>query len=112
MLSLESASHHEALKVLFDTLSSKNLIDSLAAIGHRVAHGGSAFKHSVLITPEVIEKIKTLSVLAPLHNPANLTGIEAAQALLPSLPQIAVFDTAFHQTLAPAAYTYAIPYEY
>lgn len=112
VLSLESASHHEALKVLFDTLSSKKLIDSLAAIGHRVAHGGSDFKHSVLITPEVIEKIRALSVLAPLHNPANLTGIEAAQALLPSLPQIAVFDTAFHQTLAPAAYTYAIPYEY
>lgn len=112
VLSLESASHHEGLKVLFDTLSSKNLIDSLAAIGHRVAHGGSDFKHSVLITPEVIEKIKALSVLAPLHNPANLTGIEAAQALLPSLPHIAVFDTAFHQTLTPAAYTYAIPYEY
>ncbi|MBG6240397.1 MAG: propionate kinase [Candidatus Symbiopectobacterium sp. Clec_Harlan] len=112
VLSLESASHHEALKVLFDTRSSKNLIDSLAAIGHRVAHGGSDFKHSVLITPEVIEKIRALLVLAPLHNPANLTGIEAAQALLPSLPQIAVFDTAFHQTLAPAAYTYAIPYEY
>lgn len=112
VLSLESASHHEALKVLFDTLRDKKLIDSLAAIGHRVAHGGSDFKHSVLITPRVIEKIKALSVLAPLHNPANLTGIEAAQALLPSLPQIAVFDTAFHQTLAPAAYTYAIPYEY
>lgn len=86
VLSLESASHHEALKVLFDTLSSKKLIDSLAAIGHRVAHGGSDFKHSVLITPAVIEKIRALSVLAPLHNPANLTWIEAAQALLPSLP--------------------------
>lgn len=112
VISLQDASHHEALNVLFKTLTEKKLNDSLAAIGHRVAHGGNDFKQSALITPDVIEKIKALSVLAPLHNPANLTGIEAAMALLPHLAQVAVFDTAFHQTLAPSAYTYAIPYEY
>ncbi|MCL2892611.1 propionate kinase [Brenneria tiliae] len=112
VISLQEANHREALNVLFKTLTEKMLIDNLAVIGHRVAHGGSDFKHSVLITPQVIEKIKALSPLAPLHNPANLTGIEAAMELLPALAQVAVFDTAFHQTLAPAAYTYAIPYEY
>ncbi|MCL2899657.1 propionate kinase [Brenneria tiliae] len=112
VISLQEANHREALNVLFKTLTEKKLIDNLAVIGHRVAHGGSDFKHSVLITPQVMEKIKALSPLAPLHNPANLTGIEAAMELLPALAQVAVFDTAFHQTLAPAAYTYAIPYEY
>ncbi|PWC18843.1 propionate kinase [Brenneria corticis] len=112
VISLQEANHREALNVLFKTLTEKKLIDNLAAIGHRVAHGGSDFKHSELITPQVMEKIKALSPLAPLHNPANLAGIEAALELLPALAQVAVFDTAFHQTLAPAAYTYAIPYEY
>lgn len=77
-----------------------------------MAHGGSDFKHSVLLTDDVITRIRELSVLAPLHNPANLTGIDAAMSLLPHLPQVAVFDTAFHQTLPPAAYTYAIPLAY
>jgi len=98
--------------VLFARLSAQRLLETLCAIGHRVAHGGSDFKQSVLVTDEVIERIRALSALAPLHNPANLVGIEAARALLPALPQVAVFDTAFHQTLSPAAYTYAIPLEY
>ncbi|WP_285129119.1 propionate kinase [Leclercia adecarboxylata] len=111
-MALAEASHQHALDVLFGKLAERQLLNSLTAIGHRVAHGGSDFKRSVRVTDEVIEKIRALSALAPLHNPANLIGIEAARALLPALPQIAVFDTAFHQTLSPAAYTYAIPLEY
>jgi propionate kinase len=109
---LSEASHVCALKALFAELAERQWLRAVHAIGHRVAHGGSEFKHSVLINPDVIEKIRALSALAPLHNPANLTGIEAAMALLPDVAQIAVFDTAFHQTLPPAAYTYAIPLEY
>lgn len=109
---LEQADHRCALQTLFAVLAEKALLASLCAIGHRVAHGGSEFSHSVLLTPAVIEKIRQLAELAPLHNPANLTGIETAMALLPTLPQVAVFDTAFHQTLPPEACTYAIPLEY
>ncbi|WP_313070830.1 propionate kinase [Atlantibacter hermannii] len=111
-VALDQASHEHALSVLFARLSAQRLLETLCAIGHRVAHGGSDFKQSVLVTDDVIERIRALSALAPLHNPANLVGIEAARALLPALPQVAVFDTAFHQTLSPAAYTYAIPLEY
>jgi len=112
VIALEEASHLRALEALFAKLREQQLLKTIVAIGHRVAHGGSDFKRSVLITEAVTEKIRALSTLAPLHNPANLTGIEAARALLPTLPHIAVFDTAFHQTLSPAAYTYAIPLEY
>lgn len=110
--SLTGASHHCALKTLFAKLDSLALLPRLCAIGHRVAHGGSDFTQSVRLTESVIARIRALSALAPLHNPANLTGIEAALALLPSLPQVAVFDTAFHQTLSAEAYTYAIPLAY
>ncbi|WP_414164752.1 propionate kinase [Superficieibacter sp. BNK-5] len=110
--SLSEASHHQALRALFARLDDMALLPRLYAIGHRVAHGGSDFQQSVLIDAQVIARIRELSALAPLHNPANLIGIEAAMALLPALPQVAVFDTAFHQTLSPAAYTYAIPLEY
>lgn len=109
---LPEASHLSALKALFAELHQRQLLPAVRAIGHRVAHGGSEFKHSVALNSEVIEKIRALSGLAPLHNPANLIGIEAAMTLLPSVAQVAVFDTAFHQTLAPEAYTYAIPLEY
>lgn len=81
------------------------------AVGHRVVHGGESFQKPMLIDEEVINAIKTNIPLAPLHNPANLTGIETAQALFAGVPQIAVFDTAFHQTLEPQAYLYALPYE-
>lgn len=109
---LPEASHLSALKALFAELNQRQLLPAVKAIGHRVAHGGNEFKKSVAIDSEVIDKIRELSVLAPLHNPANLIGIEATMTLLPAVPQVAVFDTAFHQTLAPEAYTYAIPLEY
>jgi acetate kinase len=81
------------------------------AVGHRVVHGGARFFEPTLITPLVEINIDELSVLAPLHNPANLAGIVAARKAFPGVPHVAVFDTAFHQTLAPAAYTYAIDTE-
>jgi propionate kinase len=109
---LTGSSHICALKTLFGKLERQALLPHLCAIGHRVAHGGSDFKQSVLLNDSVIKRIRELSALAPLHNPANLTGIDAAMSLLPHLPQVAVFDTAFHQTLPPEAYTYAIPLLY
>jgi acetate kinase len=82
------------------------------AVGHRVVHGGERFTRSVLLTPEVEAQIEAIIDLAPLHNPANLRGVEAARAVLGAgVPQVAVFDTAFHQTLPPHAYLYAIPYQ-
>jgi acetate kinase len=80
----------------------------ITAVGHRVVHGGTRFTEATVITDEVENEIDALSVLAPLHNPANLVGIRAARKALPGIPHVAVFDTAFHRTLAPAAYTYAI----
>ena len=86
-------------------------LDEVQAVGHRVVHGGEKFNKSVLITPEVKEMIIKCIELAPLHNPANLKGIEAIEQALPGVPQVAVFDTAFHQTMPDEAYMYAIPYE-
>ena len=86
-------------------------LDEINAVGHRVVHGGEKFNQSVLITPEVKEMIIKCIELAPLHNPANLKGIEAIEQTLPSVPQVAVFDTAFHQTMPDEAYMYALPYE-
>ncbi|WP_030913510.1 acetate kinase [Streptosporangium amethystogenes] len=103
--------HRAALKVVADLLAAEGLgIDSpeLVAIGHRVVHGGTTFTEPTLITDEVVRKIEELIPLAPLHNPANLTGIEVARRLRPDLPQVAVFDTAFHATIPLAASTYAI----
>lgn len=85
--------------------------DEIGAVGHRVVHGMEKFNKSVVITPEVIEKIKECYTVAPLHNPANMTGIEAVTELLPGAPQVAVFDTAFHQTMPAKAYMYALPWE-
>ena len=84
--------------------------DEIDAVGHRVVHGMEKFNKSVLITPEVIEKVKECYPVAPLHNPANITGIEAVSEILPDAPQVAVFDTAFHQTMPAKAYMYALPY--
>lgn len=86
-------------------------LEEIQAVGHRVVHGGEKFNKSVLITPEVKEMIVKCVELAPLHNPANLKGIEAIETALPGVPQVAVFDTAFHQTMPDEAYMYAIPYE-
>jgi acetate kinase len=100
--------HETGMRQVLDKLGSAH---NIAAVGHRVVHGGSLFDRAALITPEVEKQIDDLSALAPLHNPANLLGIRAAQAALPGVPQVAVFDTAFHQTLPAAAYTYAIDAE-
>ena len=89
-----------------------NDVSEIDAIGHRVVHGGEKFKASCLITDEVIETIRELSPLAPLHNPAGILGIEAARKVFGNIPMVAVFDTAFHSTMPPKAYMYAIPYEY
>lgn len=86
--------------------------EEISAVGHRVVHGGEKFNKSVLITEEVEEAIRQCCELAPLHNPANLTGIDACRELMPSVPMVAVFDTAFHQTMPKHAYMYAIPQEY
>ena len=87
-------------------------LSDIDAVGHRVAHGGEFFNCSVRVTPEVESKIEKCNDLAPLHNPANLLGIRAVGKLMPSIPQVAVFDTSFHQTMPDYAYTYAVPYEY
>ncbi len=108
---LADADHAQVLKKLFAVLSELNLFDSLTAIGHRVVHGGEYFKESALITPNVLNKIEACSALAPLHNPAAITGIKAVTEQLPDIPQVAVFDTAFHQTMPAHAYLYGLPYE-
>ena len=87
-------------------------LQALGAVGHRVAHGGEYFSDSAVVNEDVIEKIKTCFELAPLHNPANLSGILAIEKLLPGIPQVAVFDTSFHQTIPAKNYLYALPYKY
>lgn len=107
--------HGEAVKLLLSQLIASDVIksyDEIDAVGHRVVHGGEFFSKSVLITDEIIEKIDTVSELAPLHNPPNLTGIHAFKEFLPNIPMVAVFDTAFHQTMPEESYVYSIPYEY
>lgn len=109
--------HSEAIQAVLNALvDEKNgVIGSMKeidAVGHRVVHGGEKFAKSVLITDEVMAAIEECNPLAPLHNPANIIGIKACQALMPGTPMVAVFDTAFHQTMPPVAYTYALPYSY
>lgn len=107
--------HEVAVKMLLDKLTSAGIIESLdqiEGIGHRVVHGGEVFNDSVVITDEVIEKIEELSELAPLHNPANITGIKSFQSVLPNVPAVAVFDTAFHQTMPESSFLYSLPYDY
>ncbi|WML45658.1 acetate kinase [Neobacillus sp. PS3-40] len=107
--------HEVAVKMLVDKLTNLGIIQSLSeivGIGHRVVHGGEAFNDSVLITDSVIDKLEELSELAPLHNPANVTGIKAFKRILPEVPAIAVFDTAFHQTMPESSYLYSLPFEY
>ncbi|MEB0952291.1 propionate kinase [Citrobacter sedlakii] len=105
-------SYEGALKAIAFELEKRNLNDSVALIGHRIAHGGNIFTASAIITDEVIDNIRRVSPLAPLHNYANLSGIESAQQLFPGVTQVAVFDTSFHQTMAPEAYLYGLPWEY
>ncbi|MGF1908334.1 acetate kinase [Vibrio kasasachensis] len=108
----EGAAHVEALSFMVETIlaSKPELSENLAAIGHRVVHGGEQFTQSALITDEVLKGIEDCATLAPLHNPAAIIGIKAAQKAFPNLPMSAVFDTAFHQTMPEEAYLYALPY--
>ncbi len=105
--------HTEAIKEVLDMLLSGPLknMEELSAVGHRVVHGGEIFKSSALVNAQVMADIEKLSELAPLHNPANLLGIKAVEKLLPNIPQVVVFDTAFHQTMEKEAFLYAIPEE-
>jgi len=111
----EILEHQVAVEYILGVLTSEkhgsiNSIDEIHAVGHRVVHGGEKFNSSVLITDEVIRKIQECIEIAPLHNPPNLAGITAISELLPEVPQVAVFDTAFHQTMPEYAYMYGIPY--
>ena len=101
--------HQAALAKLIGFLKTNSLTDTIVAIGHRVVHGGEEYHLPTLITEEVMTQLKKLSNLAPLHNPANITGIEAALAAFEDLPQVAVFDTAFHQSMPNKAFLYAVP---
>ena len=109
--------HTQAIQMVLDALTNKKsgVIASLAevgAVGHRVVHGGEKFTSSTVITDEAMKAIEECNDLAPLHNPANLIGIRACQELMPNVPMVAVFDTAFHQTMPEEAYLYGLPYEY
>ena len=109
--------HSEAIQTVLDALVDpvNGVVASMSeidAVGHRVVHGGEAFAGSVLITDEVMQALEDCIPLAPLHNPANITGIKACEACMPGVPMVGVFDTAFHQTMPPKAYMYALPYEY
>ena len=109
--------HKAAVKYVLEALVDDEngvlgTLEELTAVGHRVVHGGEAFSSATIINDEVIKAIEDCIDLAPLHNPANLIGIKACQAIMPNKPQIAVFDTAFHQTMPKKSYIYALPYEY
>ncbi|MBB6622464.1 acetate kinase [Clostridium gasigenes] len=108
--------HKDAIKLVLGALVDKEngiikSMDEIGAVGHRVVHGGEKYSESVIITDEVIQSIKDCIILAPLHNPPNITGIEACQELMPNTPMVAVFDTAFHQTMPKEAYICPLPYE-
>ncbi len=108
--------HTEGVKFIFSLLTDSEIgvikdLKEIDAVGHRMVHGGEKFNKSVLLTDEVLKTFEECSDLAPLHNPANLKGVRAVQELMPGLPQVGVFDTAFHQTMPKEAYMYAIPYE-
>lgn len=110
------ASHSEGMEMILNTLVDAEVgviseISEIGAVGHRVVHGGEAYSGSVILDDDVIAIIREFSDLAPLHNPPNLTGIEASSKVLPGVPQVAVFDTAFHQSIPTKAYLYALPYE-
>ncbi|MGG1082372.1 acetate kinase, partial [Bacillus subtilis] len=107
--------HAVAVKMLLNKLTEFGIIKDLNeidGIGHRVVHGGEKFSDSVLLTDETIKEIEDISELAPLHNPANIVGIKAFKEVLPNVPAVAVFDTAFHQTMPEQSYLYSLPYEY
>lgn len=109
--------HTEAIKFVIEALTNEKTgviksLDEVGAVGHRIVHGGEKFTASTVLTAETIQAIEECSDLAPLHNPANLIGVRACQELMPNVPMVAVFDTAFHQTMPKTAYLYGLPYEY
>ncbi len=112
----EIPEHTVGVKFIFEILTGSQYgviksLDEINAVGHRMVHGGEKFNKSVILTPDVLEAFAACNDLAPLHNPANLKGVNAVSELLPNVPQVGVFDTAFHQTMPDYAYLYAIPYE-
>lgn len=114
---LQLKDHEQAIKLLLDTLVSDDLgviqsIEEIDAVGHRIVSGGDKYASSQVVTDEVVDVIRECIALAPLHNPAHLMGIEAMRVVLPNIPNVVVFDTAFHQTMPEHAYMYALPYEY
>ena len=113
----ECPDHQVAIDLIIKTLTDANHgvlkdINQISAVGHRVVHGGEKFTKSVMIDEMVLDAVKEVQHLAPLHNPPNIAGIEAAQAILPQVPHVAIFDTAFHQTMPEHAYLYPVPYEW
>ena len=115
-IDINMPTHKEAIEIVLNTLTSgeNRVIDSIEdidSIGHRVVHGGEHFSKSVIVNEDVIEKLEGLIPLAPLHNPANILGMKICMELMPTKKNVAVFDTAFHQTMAPSSYMYAVPYE-
>ncbi|MVN88543.1 acetate/propionate family kinase [Deinococcus sp. HMF7620] len=108
-LSLDSGSYADAFAQIAAALDALGLREEVTAVGHRVVHGGDRFSAPALVTPEVLDGVRACVPLAPLHNPANIAGIEAAQAAFPGAAHVAVFDTAFHQTMPEVAYRYAVP---
>ncbi|MGL4367393.1 MAG: acetate kinase [Brevinemataceae bacterium] len=116
-LEIPFQNHEEALEKVFESLVKGEYavlsgLDDLNAIGHRVVHGGETYSKPVLVTDGVLQELDKLCDLAPLHNPANIMGIRACKKIVPNIPQVVVFDTAFHQTMPPVSYLYPIPYEY
>ncbi len=117
IVELGQVDHKGAIQAILDVLTKGEYaviasFDEIDAVGHRLVHGGEKFSQSVLITDEVKEMVRQCYPLAPLHNPANMTGVEAIDALMPAVPQVGVFDTAFHQTMPAKSYMYALPYEF
>ncbi|MFC2044559.1 acetate/propionate family kinase [Chloroflexota bacterium] len=114
---MPAPSHRTGFELVVESLLDQNYgvikdLSEVSAVGHRAVHGGDTFIESIVITEDVIEKMEAYIPLAPLHNPANLIGIREAKRILPNVPHVAVFDTAYHQTMPPKAYLYALPYEY
>ena len=117
IVELNITDHQGAIKAILDTITSEEFgciksFNEIDAVGHRVVHGGEKFNKSVLITQEVIDKVKECYDIAPLHNPVNIAGIDAISSILPNVPQVGVFDTAFHQTMPAKSYMYALPYKF
>lgn len=112
---LDIPNHTRGVEIILDILKEEHFVESfdeIDAIGHRLVHGAERFAQSVRITPEVVDMLHECAQLAPLHNPANILGIEAVTKVLPNIPQVGVFDTAFHQTMPEHAFMYALPYEF